>query len=130
MALLTAASLMLTAFAETLSLVWMELAMFVVAGLLYAMFTDKLRFPQFTSRKNGKKTVTLIKGVKCDPGDGSVDTANLTSWESLQLLVDKPPELARMVESMQQAGRTTSQIMGNLRAALKDSPSLLPSLEA
>jgi len=38
MALLRAASLMVTAVAEALSLVWMELAMFVVAGLLYALF--------------------------------------------------------------------------------------------
>jgi len=133
MALLRAASLMLTAVAETLALVWMELAMFVVAGLLYALFSgsaDKLGFVQLSSRKSGNKTDALTKGVKCEPGDGKADTTNRNSGESLQMLGGKPPELIRVVESKQRAGQTTCQIMAALRAALKDSPSLLPSLEA
>jgi pentatricopeptide repeat protein len=133
MALLTATSLMVSAVAEALSLAWIELAMFVVAGSVYVFFSgshSKFRFVPRSLWKSGNNKAALAKGVKCSVGDGAVDTTNLSSWKSLQTLGDKPPELVSVVESMQQAGRTASQIMADLRVALKESPSLLPSLEA
>jgi len=133
MTLLIAASLMVPAVAEAVSLVWMDLALFVVSFLICAFFSGwhSTHFVALLSSwKSGSKIVALKKGFKSALGDGTFAATSLHSRKNLQMLDGKTQKLVHLVNSMQRAGRRPCQIMADLRIALKDSPSLLSSLQA
>jgi len=132
----------LSATYEVVSLVWMEFAMFVVAALIYILCVGGAPAPFLAAWFPAKKKVmdedtksVSPKGRKPRaemPGVPQADhTAVLKSWQQMKTTGNTVDvELSSVVHSMQKLGKSTADIMAELKSGLQSNPELLPKVVA
>jgi pentatricopeptide repeat protein len=142
MALVEAASIMASAAVEAASLVWMELSMFVAAGLLYVLvvgsapLSKRLQLkskesPEFVA--NNTKQTKQQAAQRSSNFKGLADSAEynnvLKTWNDAKTSQQTTIDLASVVDAMWKLGKTTVDVAAELRCAIKANSALLPNLE-
>lgn len=146
MALLKAASLLVTAAAEAASLVWMELAMFGAAAVLYVLFMGVLPRIRGTGksismhRKVGSGKEQLPRGsctssegqqLRDPAAKGDHHASMMQLWQRAKALEDPPRlDLVAVVDAMRKAGSSVSEVVAELRTAMDSNPKLLEKVTA
>mmetsp|Transcript_32231 Transcript_32231/g.70235 ORF Transcript_32231/g.70235 Transcript_32231/m.70235 type:complete len:1074 (+) Transcript_32231:106-3327(+) len=151
MAIFKAMSLVSSAVYEVASLVWVEVALFLAATLIYVTFVGPVPH-NLAGSKSGKKTKSPFKatGGQAAPSSASVPTrdgtvaqemrhhaalgnhaAVIVAWQGIQAQTEvSSVDLSVVADSMRRLGASLSEIVDELRSGLEKNPSLLPSLAA
>eukprot|EP00928_Gymnodinium_smaydae_P013511 TRINITY_DN14925_c0_g1_i1.p1 TRINITY_DN14925_c0_g1~~TRINITY_DN14925_c0_g1_i1.p1 ORF type:complete len:1086 (-),score=258.09 TRINITY_DN14925_c0_g1_i1:259-3516(-) len=118
---------------EAVSLVWMELALFAIAGIIYLLFSGS------HGTKPGK---WMGKDVTTSPGKAAVKAASdakkdrecarvYADWKAQKLSADALAlDLANVTEAMRKLGMTPADIAAELQSALDANESFLANVEA
>jgi len=145
MALAKAATLMASAAIEVASLIWMELAMFAAAALVYVLCVGGLPVPQFSKWLSRKKTASTDDE---DEASGSTKKSSVKgndelqghlsrgdhhevfrSWQRMKTMESAPKvDLTSVIDAMRKLGRSTADVVAELRSAVDCSPGLLTSV--
>jgi hypothetical protein len=138
MALIEAVSMTLSAAFEVASLIWMELAMFGVAALVYLFAVGGAPVPFMGAGPSKKKVMdedaaSAPKARKPRADAHGVPNADhraaLKSWQEMKIAGSTPDvELSSVVHSMQKLGKSAPEIITELRSALDANPGLLPNV--
>jgi len=120
------------------SLVWMELAMFAAAGVLYLIFTGIPPIGNRISKRvfvahggcSTSKSCSETAGPDGELSGQGDHAAVLRNWEKEKKSEQAPKcDLASVVDAMRKLGKTNSDVIAELRSALQANPALLPSVE-
>eukprot|EP00929_Paragymnodinium_shiwhaense_P045012 TRINITY_DN23051_c0_g1_i1.p1 TRINITY_DN23051_c0_g1~~TRINITY_DN23051_c0_g1_i1.p1 ORF type:complete len:1058 (+),score=256.41 TRINITY_DN23051_c0_g1_i1:128-3301(+) len=127
MATIEAIAVMGSAAVEAASLVWMELTMFMVAGIVYVLFvgTSKKEKPAHKSAKS--------PSGECHDDDHSAGTDAqqvLADWHEAKAAGAAYFDLGLLVDAMRKSSKGTADIVAEIRGATAEIPGLLSSVEA
>lgn len=136
-ALFDAAMIMGSAAAEAASLLWMELAMFAAAGIIYLVFvrgaaqsslgTKMSALVKNSSRPSARKDVNAPSQRQNVPDSNHI----YQQWEKLKLTEQAAEiDLAGVLDAMRKVGKSAEYSLAEIEAALDSNTALLPNVEA
>eukprot|EP00929_Paragymnodinium_shiwhaense_P049393 TRINITY_DN24914_c0_g1_i1.p1 TRINITY_DN24914_c0_g1~~TRINITY_DN24914_c0_g1_i1.p1 ORF type:complete len:1074 (+),score=278.77 TRINITY_DN24914_c0_g1_i1:158-3379(+) len=127
-ALIEAASVLGSGAFEALSLVWMELSMFLVAGIVYVLFLGGSRKQVRSGDGPAGKAAKLAEPVEShDHGDA---TDVLSLWSEAQASgTTSAIDLVLVVEAFRKTGKSCTDIIQEFRAGIEANAALLSNIE-
>eukprot|EP00928_Gymnodinium_smaydae_P062247 TRINITY_DN46155_c0_g1_i1.p1 TRINITY_DN46155_c0_g1~~TRINITY_DN46155_c0_g1_i1.p1 ORF type:complete len:1115 (+),score=299.63 TRINITY_DN46155_c0_g1_i1:138-3347(+) len=122
---------------EAVSLVWMELALFAVAGLIYVFFTGSASSSPKVNKLIGSltgKDVAFSKGKPPSPRSIVKDrecSRMYEEWKAKKLTAEAVDfDLVRVTEAMRKLGMSAGDIVGELESAASSNAPLLEKIES